>query len=107
MNGLESVHNCWEWYYTSVFPVLRRLRQEDHKFKDNLNYIVSLMPCLKKKYLHQKEELQKIYEGSQFLLCFFVCQLERSKTNGKIHMLVFGFIEAVTIKKKITIIVRH
>jgi hypothetical protein len=34
------------WWHTSVTPALRRLRQEDHEFKNNLGYIVR--PCLKK-----------------------------------------------------------
>jgi hypothetical protein len=33
------------WWHTSVIPALRRLKQEDVKFKAYLNYIVRL--CLK------------------------------------------------------------
>jgi hypothetical protein len=32
--------------YTSIIPALRRQRQEDHKFKASLGYMVT--PCLKK-----------------------------------------------------------
>jgi hypothetical protein len=39
MQGMES---C-----TAVIPIRRRLRQEDHKFKASLGYIVS--SCSKKK----------------------------------------------------------
>jgi hypothetical protein len=34
------------WWFTSVIPTLRRLRQEDGKFKDSLEYLPR--PCLKK-----------------------------------------------------------
>jgi hypothetical protein len=27
------------WWYTSVIPALRRLKQEDHEFKTSLGYI--------------------------------------------------------------------
>jgi hypothetical protein len=37
----------WAWRYIPAIPVLRRLRQEDLKFKDRLSYIGRL--CLKKK----------------------------------------------------------
>jgi hypothetical protein len=32
--------NSWEWWYTLAIPVLRRQKQEDHKLKVNLGYIV-------------------------------------------------------------------
>jgi hypothetical protein len=35
------------WWYTPVIPALRKLRQEDHKFKVSLGYIER--PCLEKK----------------------------------------------------------
>jgi hypothetical protein len=35
------------WWCTPILPALRRLRQEDWKFKDSLGYITR--PCLKKK----------------------------------------------------------
>lgn len=34
-------------WYTPMIPVLRRQRQEDHKFKPSLDY--SIKPCLKTK----------------------------------------------------------
>jgi hypothetical protein len=36
----------WVWWGTPVSPALRRLKQEDHKFKATLDYIVR--PCLRK-----------------------------------------------------------
>jgi hypothetical protein len=30
------------WWLTSVIPALRRLRQKDHEFEANLDYIVRL-----------------------------------------------------------------
>jgi hypothetical protein len=29
---------CQVWWYTPIIPALRRLRQEDHKFKASLDY---------------------------------------------------------------------
>jgi hypothetical protein len=29
------------WWYKPIIPGLRRLREEDHKFKDSLDYIVN------------------------------------------------------------------
>jgi hypothetical protein len=37
----------WAWWLTPVISVLRRLRQEDHKFSANLDYTVR--PRLKEK----------------------------------------------------------
>jgi hypothetical protein len=37
----------WTWWWTSVIPALRRLPQENLKFKASLGYIVG--PCLKRK----------------------------------------------------------
>jgi hypothetical protein len=37
------------WWYTPVIPELRRLRQEDHKFKVSLGYIERLSQKKKKR----------------------------------------------------------
>jgi hypothetical protein len=34
------------WWHTPTIPAVRRLRQEDYKFKVSQNYIAT--PCLKK-----------------------------------------------------------
>jgi hypothetical protein len=34
----------WAWWYMSVIPALKRLRQEDQRFKAILDYIASLRP---------------------------------------------------------------
>jgi hypothetical protein len=32
-NNFVKRHTLWAWWYTSVIPVLRRLRQQDHEFE--------------------------------------------------------------------------
>jgi hypothetical protein len=39
--GIIEKSYCQAWWYTAVIPALKRLRQEDHKLKDNLSYVVS------------------------------------------------------------------
>jgi hypothetical protein len=45
------------WWYTHIIPALGRWRQEDHKFKANLGYIVR--PCLKPKKKKKKRERER------------------------------------------------
>jgi hypothetical protein len=42
----------WEWWYTYAIPALRRLRQEDLKFKASLGY--TARPHLKRKKERKK-----------------------------------------------------
>jgi hypothetical protein len=44
--SLKKEGNCWMRLYTPVIPVLRRLKQEDWKFKSSLG---TLRPCHKRK----------------------------------------------------------
>jgi hypothetical protein len=37
----------WAWWHTPIIPALRRLLEEDLKFKASLGYVAR--PCLKKK----------------------------------------------------------
>jgi hypothetical protein len=69
----------WAWWYTSVIPTVRRLRQEDYKFKASLGYrefwaslgnIVTL--CLKnrnKQNPHQKQTPKNVILLCQGLKC--------------------------------------
>jgi hypothetical protein len=45
------------WWYTSIIPAVRRLRQEDLEFKASLGYTAK--PCLKKENKKKRKEKEK------------------------------------------------
>jgi hypothetical protein len=49
------------WWYTPAFPALRRLKQEDCKFKVSLGYIVRLSQKTKT----NKQQTKKVYQREQ------------------------------------------
>jgi hypothetical protein len=54
-NVYLSMDESQKHYASWCSGALRRLRLEDHEFKDSLGYIVS--PCLKKKFLIAKQKI--------------------------------------------------
>jgi hypothetical protein len=51
-------------WYTPIIPALKRLKQENHEFKDNIGYIVR--HCLKKKKGKKEKKKEKF---TSKLLC--------------------------------------
>jgi hypothetical protein len=42
MKGYKNYkNNHWAWWYRTIIPALRRVRQKDHEFKASLGYLTS------------------------------------------------------------------
>jgi hypothetical protein len=64
----KSDASSWVWWHTSVISALGRLRQEDHKFKASLGYIVRSWLKKKKKKTSNSSGPLSIQAGTR-LLC--------------------------------------
>jgi hypothetical protein len=54
---VKNNHFSWRWWYTTIIPALRSLRQEDHEFEVGLGYIAR--PFLKKTQAKLKKKKKK------------------------------------------------
>jgi hypothetical protein len=49
------INTEWVWWCIFVFPVLRRLRQEDRKFKSSFGYVVRLVEKRRERKKNQQQ----------------------------------------------------
>lgn len=70
-----AIDKIFEWWHILVIPVLQKLKQEEHEFKDSLGYIVKFSN--KTKQNNQIKSVTNLSYSSEFAFYF----AERSVEN--------------------------